>query len=225
VALAAVELVDIVRSAPSARAAALPASEPESVTVRLAVDVGLVQSVADSGDVGLLQPTAGADVQLQGSQSSLWLGVGVHGTGLSPMRRKQLLILQGGPDDGGTIEYARNEISLRPSAGHRRGATTAAASLDLGLAFVDVSAESREGVTVATDSRTAFWLGLSGDLRYSLDYGFALGVGAGGAWFPVATRYLASPPPQQAGDPGVVAFDEGQVDFRARVSLFWEAPL
>lgn len=138
------------------------------------------------------------------------------------MKREQLLVLPDGPDPGGTVEYSRNEISGRTSLGHRGGDGTVSLALDLGLAVVEAAARDRNERTVAIDSRHAFWLGLSGDLRYSLGAGFALGVGAGAAWSPVATRFFASP---RVAPSRVVAFNEGQLDFRARLALYWGTSL
>lgn len=222
VALAAVELLDIVRSAPRARAAALPAQGPESLESRLSLDLGLVQSVSETGDVGMLQPTAGADLELQGNDSPYWFAIGAHATGLLPMRREQLLVLPEGPDDRGSFEYARNELSARTSVGHRGADGTVSLGLDLGVAFIDATAEDGEGRTIVSDSREAFWLGLTGDLRYALSRGFSLGAGVGAAWSPVATRFLASP----RGAPAkLLAFAEGQLDFRARFALYWGVEL
>jgi hypothetical protein len=221
VALAAVELLEIVRSAPPARSAALPAPETAAIGTRWSFDAGVVQSVTTSGNIGLLQPSIGADLELGRPRRSVWFSVGLHATGLAPIRRQQVLLLADGPDDRGIIQYGKNELGLRLGAGHRQGAAGAVGWIDTGLAFIDTQAIDRAGTTIASDQRTAFWLGAGGELRYALAAGFSLGLGAGLAWFPVTSRFYTSLP----GAPTtVLAFDEGNFEFRGRASVIWESP-
>jgi hypothetical protein len=221
VALAAIELLEIVESAPEARSAALPESQSRGLRTRPAVELGLLQSVSTNGEVSLLRPTAGVDLEFSQARSPVWIGIGVHGTGLAPTHRDRTLILPSGPDPRGSIEYARNELSLRPSAGHREGPAAVVGWLDLGLAFVRTTAWDGARNLVAADSRTAFWLGLGGELRYTIGAGFSLGIGAGGAWFPVTSRFYTAPP----GSPSALpAFSEGALELRARATVLWEAP-
>jgi hypothetical protein len=221
VALAAVELLEIVERAPEARSAALPERQPRGLRTRLALDFGLLQSVSTNGEVGLFRPTAGVDLEFSQERNPVWVGVGVHGSGLAPMHRDQALVLPGGPDERGSIEYARNEVSLRPSIGHRQGPAAVVGWLDLGLASVRTTARDGDSNVVAVDSRAAFWLGLGGELRYTIGAGFSLGIGAGVAWLPVTSRFYASPP----GTPSAVpAFVEGALELRARAAVVWEAP-
>jgi hypothetical protein len=220
VALAAVELLEIVRTAPPARAAALPQPVPRPLVPRAAVDIGLVESVSKNGEIGLLQPTVGIDIELSRDPSSFWVGFGVHATGLSPMRRSQILLLPEGPDENGTIEYARTEVSLRLSIGDRQGASAAVGWADIGAAVARTTAFDRTVTAIATDQRPLFWLGLGGELRYRLGADFSLGIGAGGAFLPVTSTFFASPP--GAASP-VAAFEESPIEFRARIALIWES--
>jgi hypothetical protein len=220
VALAAVELLEIVRAAPPARAAALPRPAPRPIVPRASVDIGLVESVSKNGEIGLLQPTTGIDIELSRDPSSFWVAFGVHGTGLSPMRRAQILILPEGPDENGAIEYARTEVSLRLSIGDRQGSSAAVAWADVGAAVARATAFDRTVTAVATDQRTLFWLGLGGELRYRLGADFSLGVGAGAAFLPVTSTFFASPPGSATP---VSAFEESPIEFRARVALIWES--
>ena len=125
VALAAVELLEIVRSAPPARSAALPSPESSGVGTRWSFDAGIVQSVTTSGNIGLLQPTIGADLELGRPRRSVWFSLGLHATGLAPIQRQQVLLLASGPDDRGIIQYGKNEVGLRLGIGHRQGAAAA----------------------------------------------------------------------------------------------------
>lgn len=220
VALAAVELLEIVRTAPPARSAALPRPAPRPLVPRAAVDIGLVESVSKNGEIGLLQPTTGIDIELSRDPNSFWVGFGVHATGLSPMRRAQILVLPDGPDENGTIEYARTEVSLRLSIGDRQGASAAVGWADVGAAVARTTAFDRSVTPVATDQRPLFWLGLGGELRYRLGADFSLGIGAGGAFLPVTSTFFASPP--GAASP-VAAFEESPIEFRARIALIWES--
>jgi hypothetical protein len=221
VALAAVELLEIVRAAPPAHAAALPAPPPKPILPRASVDVGLIESVSKNGEIGLLQPTTGVDIELSRGPASWWLAFGVHGTGLSPMKRAQILVLPSGPDENGALEYARTEVSLRLSVGDRQGPSAAVAWADIGAAVARVTAYDRTVTAVASDQRTLFWLGLGGELRYRLGADFSLGVGAGGAFLPVTSTFFASPEGSQTP---ILAFQESPIEFRARIALIWESP-
>lgn len=220
VALAAVELLEIVRVAPPARAAALPRPTPP-ILPRAAVDIGLVESVSKNGEIGLLQPTTGIDIELGRETSPWWIGFGVHGTGLSPMRRAQTLLLSKGPDENGSIEYARTEVSLRLSIGDRQGQSAAVGWCDFGAAVARATAYDQTVTVVSADQRTLFWLGVGGELRYRLGADFSLGIGAGGAFLPVTSTFFASPPGAKTP---ITAFEESPVEFRARVALVWESP-
>jgi hypothetical protein len=220
VALAAVELLEIVRNAPPARAAALPIPSPPS-PVRLSLDTGLVQTISTNGDVALLQPTVGADVEFLTGSGTSWLSLGLHGVGLAPMHRSQVLLLPSGQQEHTRLEYARDELALRLGIGTREGHAAVAGWTDVGLGFVDVTVTGTDVRQVARDHRTAFWLGLGGELRYSLGAGLAIGVGAGGAWYPVTSRFYASP--ASAPSP-LVALQEGGIELRARAALLWEIP-
>ena len=221
VALAAVELFEIVRTAPRAHAAALPGPPPSPILPRAAVGIGLVESVSKNGEIGLLQPTTGIDIELSRDPGSWWLAFGVHGTGLSPMRRTQVLLLPKGPDQKGSIEYARSEVSLRLSIGDRKGQSAAVGWLDLGAAVARTTAYDQTVTAVATDQRTLFWLGVGGELRYTLGADFSLGIGAGGAFLPVTSEFFVSPPGDKAP---VTGFEESSVEFRATIALIWESP-
>jgi hypothetical protein len=221
VALAAVELLEIVESAPPARAAALPPTTTSGPTTRVAIGVGIRQSVGTNGEVGLLQPTAGVDLELSADRSPAWFGIGFHVTGLSSMHRAQALVVPAGTDPRGSIDYDRTEFSLRPAIGHRQGPAAALGFLDIGLASVETTAKGAEGQTYAVDSRLAFWLGLSGELRYTIGGGFALGLGAGAALLPVTSRFYPSPRGDSAAVP---AFVESPVELRAAARVIWESP-
>jgi hypothetical protein len=90
---------------------------------------------------------------------------------------------------------------------------------DGGLAFIDVRVEDPS--LLVEDRRTAFWLGLGGELRYSFWAGLGVAIGAGAAWFPVTSRFYASPPGARTT---LVALDEGALELRARAAVFWELP-
>jgi hypothetical protein len=222
VALAAVELLEIVRAAPRAHAAALPRpASSRPMVPRAAVAIGLVESVSKNGQIGLLQPTTGIDIELSRDPNSFWVAFGVHATGLSPMRRSQILLLPDGPDENGTIEYARTEVSLRLSMGDRQGAGAAVGYADFGAAAARTTAYDRTVTAVSSDERALFWLGLGGELRYRLGADFSLGIGAGGAFLPVTSTFFASP--AGAASP-VPAFEESPIEFRAKIALVWESP-
>ncbi len=123
--------------------------------------------------------------------------------------------------DQGSIEYGRNELSLRPSIGHRQGAAAVAGWVDLGLASVRTTARDGQANIIAIDARTAFWLGLGGELRYTIGAGFSLAIGAGLAWLPVTSRFFASPPNTPSAAP---ALAEGALELRARAAVIWESP-
>jgi hypothetical protein len=221
VALAAVELLEIVRAAPPAKAAALPGAPVRPLVPRASVDIGLVESVSKNGEIGLLQPTTGIDIELSREPHAWWIAFGVHATGLSPMQRAQTLLLPKGADENGVIEYARTEVSLRLSIGDRQGQSAAVGYCDIGAAVARATAYDRTTTAIASDQRPLFWLGVGGELRYRLGADFSLGVGAGGAFLPVTSTFLASPPGAAAPVP---AFEESPIEFRARLSLIWESP-
>lgn len=223
VALAAVELLQIVREAPIVRRVETPpkVAPPPAALPWLSLDVGLVQSAATNGDIVLLQPTAGADVAVLRTPESSWLSLGLHATGLAPMQREQVLVLPEGVEPRGVIEYERSELSLRTSFGHRYGVGAAVAFTEVGLAFVTARARDASDRPVASDSHAAFWLGAGGELRYSLVGGLSLGLGVGCLVLPVTTRFHASPPRSRNE---VTALAEGNLDLRARLSVLWELP-
>src|SRR5262249_41937302 len=101
------------------------------------------------------------------------------------------------------------------------GLAAVAGWFDLGLAFIRTSALAGTGALVQEDARTAFWLGLGGELRYTIGAGFSLAVGAGGAWFPVTSRFYAAPRTSSSDVPALV---EGPLELRARATVIWEVP-
>ncbi len=222
VALAARELLEIIRNAPPARAAALPAPSSSWSARGLALDVGLVESLSANGDIALLQPTLGADLEVSRSPRSMWFGVGLHARGLGTMHRDQLLLLPDGTEQRGAIGYQRTETALRLSLGSGRAPSSIVGWCDIGLAFIDLRAAGAGSTTISSDLRTAVWLGLGGELRFSLGAGLGIGLGAGGAWFPVATRFYASPAGSKVT---LVALEEGNLEFRGQASLIWEFSL
>lgn len=227
VALAAVELLGIVRGTPLVKSRA-PHEEPrrrhenEPPPPWLSLDFGLVQSVGTNGDIALLQPTIGLDARIARFPSATWIALGVHGTGLTSTERAQVLVLPSGIDPRGTLDYGRNEVSLRLSLGRRYGLGSAIAFSDAGLAVVKVSARDGSDHEVASSSHATFWLGGGGELRYALVGGLSVGIGAGFAWFPSTSRFHASPP-QYQGE--IATLTESSVDLRARLTVAWELPL
>ena len=218
VALAAVELLEIVRNAPPAHT---PTEQPPSsrgVVVRLAFDAGVIQSVGTSGNLGLLEPTIGFDVGFSRRSSPVWLLTGIHASGLVPSERDLTLILPTGPTRG-SVEYRRDEVSLRFGIGHRDGPSAVFGWADLGLAFIRLNAQDSRGTFSVVDERTSIWLGLGAELRYTVVGGFALGIGAGVAFLPVSSRFHASP---QGSTSELTALREDGVELRARASLIWE---
>lgn len=218
VALAAVELLEIVRNAPPAHAQSTPLAPPRSLLVRVSTDVGIVQSIGVTGSVGLLEPTAGVDVGFARPGSHVWFLGGVRAAGLVPTTHDLSLVLPSGVSRG-RIEYGRNDLSLRLGIAHRQGPSAVFGWADLGLAFIHVHSEDSTATYTTTDRRTAIWLGFGAELRYTVVGGLALGIGAGVAFLPVASRYYSSPP----GSPtSLVALQEDPVDLRARASVIWE---
>jgi hypothetical protein len=218
VALAAVELLEIVRNAPPAHTPPEQSRSPRGVVVHLAFDAGIVQSVGTSGNLGLLEPTIGFDVGFSRSKSPVWLLAGVHASGLVPSERDLTLILPAGPTRG-SVEYLRNEVALRFGIGHRVGPSAVFGSADLGLAFIRLHAQDSLGTSSVIDQRTSIWLGLGAELRYTVVGGFALGIGAGVAFLPVPSRFYASP---QGSSTELTALREDGVELRARASVIWE---
>jgi hypothetical protein len=218
VALAAVELLEIVRNAPPAHAPPEQSRSPKGVVVHVAFDAGIVQSVGTSGNLGLLQPTFGFDVGFSRHSSPVWLLAGVHASGLVPTERDLTLLLPSGPTRG-SVDYVRNEVSLRLGIGHRDGPSAVFGWADLGLAFIHLRAEDTQGTFSAVDERTSIWLGLGAELRYTVVGGFALGIGAGVAFLPVHSRFYVSP---QGSTTELTALQEDGLELRARASVIWE---
>ena len=216
VALAAVELLEIVRNAPIAHAPVVAAPPP--FVLRLSADAGLVQSVGTTGNVGLLEPTLGMDVAVARPSSSVWWLGGLRATGLVPMTRDSTLVLPTG-DSRGRVEYRRDELSVRAGVGHRQGPSAVFGWADMGLAFIRVHSQDATAAYRTDDRRSAIWLGIGAELRYTVVGGFALGIGAGVAFLPVASRYYATTSDSSSR---VVALQEDSVDLRARASLIWE---
>jgi hypothetical protein len=217
VALAAVELLEIVRNAPPAHA---PVMRPpsRSLVLRMAFDFGLVQSVGTSGNLGLLEPTTGVDVAFARPASPVWFIAGIHAMGLVPSRRDLTLVLPTG-DSRGRVDYVRDELSTRFGIGHRQGPSAVFGWGDVGVAFIHVHAQDSQGTFSSNDSRAAIWLGLGAELRYTVVGGLALGIGAGVAFLPVASRFYASPP---GSSTALTALQEDGLDLRARASVIWE---
>lgn len=225
VALAAVELLGIVRGTPLSQPHVpkpQPPRTPEPDSPWLSVDGGLVQSVGTNGDIALLQPTLGLDARIARLPSASWAALGVHATGLTSAERDQVLVLPSGLDARGTLEYDRNEVSLRLALGHRYGLGSAIAYSEAGLSVVRVSARDGSGHEVASSGHATFGLGGGGELRYALVGGLSVGIGAGFAWFPSTNRFHASPPQYQGQ---IATLTESSVDLRARLTVGWELPL
>jgi hypothetical protein len=213
-----VELLEIVRSAPQAHATPEQHRSSRGVVVHLAFDAGIMQSVGTSGNLGLLEPTIGFDVGFSRRSSPVWLLAGVHASGLVPSERDLTLILPTGPTRG-SVEYRRDEVSLRFGIGHRNGPSAVFGWADLGVAFIRLNARDSLGTFSVVDERTSIWLGLGAELRYTVVGGFALGIGAGVAFLPVPSRFYASP---QGSTTELTALQEDGVELRARASLIWE---
>ncbi len=222
VALAAAELLEIVRDAPSARAAALVPTVPPPLTTRWVIGLEVLETVSINGDVGLVRPAAGVDLDVSPRASSLWLGIGLHVSGLVPLQRDQVLVLPNGPDDHGRLEYERNELSLRVALGQRYGRAEALGYAEGGVAFIDVKAIDHRADLVAEDNRATPWFGFGAELRYRLWAGVSLGVGAGLAWLPSPSSFYTSPPGPSATVP---ALAEGSVEIRARAGFAWSSGL
>lgn len=225
VALAAVELLGIVRGTPLVQPPARheePPRAPERASPWLSLDAGLVQSVGTNGDIALLQPTIGFDARIARLPGGTWAALGVHATGLSSTERDQVLVLSSGIEPRGTLDYGRNEVSLRLALGRRYGLGSAIAFSEAGLSVVKVSAHDGTGHEVASSGHATFWLGGGGELRYALVGGLSFGIGAGFAWFPSTSRFHASPPQYQGQ---IATLTESSVDLRARLTVGWELPL
>jgi hypothetical protein len=218
VALAAVELLEIVRNAPPAHAQSTPAPSPRSLLIRISADIGIMQSIGTTGSVGLLEPTAGVDVGFARPGSHVWLLAGLRAAGLVPTAHDLTLVLPSG-DSRGRIEYGRDDLSLRFGIAHRQGPSAVFGWADLGLAFIHVHSQDAVDAYPVTDHRTAIWLGFGAELRYTVVGGLALGIGAGVAILPVASRFYSSPP---GSSTQLVALREDPVDLRARASVIWE---
>jgi hypothetical protein len=217
VALAAVELLEIVRNAPPAHAPAEPAP-PRTLLVRISTDIGVIQSIGTTGSVGLLEPTVGVDVGFARPGSHVWLLGGFRAAGLVPTSHDLTLELPTG-DSRGRIEYGRDDLSLRFGVAHRQGPSAVFGWADLGVAFIHVHSQDSTGSYTTTDRRSAIWLGFGAELRYTVVGGLALGIGAGVAFLPVASRFYSSPPGSAIQ---LVALREDPVDLRARASVIWE---
>ncbi|HEX4338983.1 MAG TPA: hypothetical protein VH062_23915 [Polyangiaceae bacterium] len=218
VALAAVELLEIVRNAPPAHGATSPPAPPSSLVLRLSTDFGLVQSVGTSGNLSLLEPTLGVDVQFARRGSPVVVLGGIHATGLLRTQHDLTLILPAG-DRRGRVDYVRDELSARFGIGHRQGPSAVFGYTDIGVAFIHAHAEDSAGSFSSDDRRAAIWLGLGAELRYTVVGGLALGIGAGVAFLPVASRFYASPP---GSSTELTALREDGLDLRARASIIWE---
>ena len=216
VALAAVELLEIVRNAAPAQSAPVRPARAPAVQLNLAFDAGFVLSGGISGGIVLVEPTAGGDLELLPAGSPVLWVVGIHGSGLIPVDRDFTLVIPGfnGP---GKLDYQRDELSLRLGIGHREGPSAVFGWGDVGFAFIRLHAQDQ--IFTAVDRRTAIWLGVGAELRYTVVGSFALGLGAGLAFLPVASRFFASPPGSTVQ---VTALREDSVDLRARASLLWE---
>jgi len=219
VALAAVELLEIVRNAPPAHSPPSESAPPRrSLVLRMSFDFGLVQSVGTSGNLGLLEPTAGADLMLARPASPGFLLAGVHATGLVPTQRDLTLVLPSG-DSRGRVDYLRDELSARFGIGHRQGPSAVFGWGDVGVAFIHIRARDLDGSFSSEDRRAAIWLGVGAELRYTVIAGLALGIGAGVAFLPVPSRFFASPPGSATA---LTALQEDGVELRARASVIWE---
>jgi hypothetical protein len=216
-ALDAVELLEIVRNAPPAHGPPTHAP-PRSLVLRLSADFGLIQSVGTSGNLGLLEPTVGVDVAFTRPGSPVWLLTGIHATGLVPSEHDLSLVLPAGPSRG-RVDYNRDELSARFGIGHRQGPSAVLGWADTGIAFIHVHAGDSAGTFTSDDRRAAIWLGLGAELRYTVVSGLALGIGAGVAFLPVASRFFASPP---GSSTELTALQEDSLELRARASVIWE---
>lgn len=225
ISLAAVELLGIVKTAPEARTT-LPVEPPvpppdsgkRRARIGPVISFGVQQTLATSGDVLLLQPTLAVEARLL-RETGTWFSLGAHAAGLTSQTRSQLLVLPDGPDEDASVEYGRNELALRLGIGHRQGIGSITGWTNLGVAVVDVEARDGQGRHVAGDDRAAFWLGIGGELRYGFGKGVSMGLGAGGAFYPVTSQFFATP--RGAAVP-VSAFEESRFELRGRLVLVWE---
>jgi hypothetical protein len=227
VALAATELLELVDNTPLARSAPVnppvtaepePAKAESSASVSPTVSGGVELAQSSSGDVGLIQPILGVDLRFLSTSSPLWFSAGAHVGGLVGRTRRQPLGLPDGPDADATVDYNRNQVAVRGALAHESGEGAAVAYLDLGASSIGVTARDSGGRIVKEDARLAVFGGFGGELRRSLIQGLWLAVGAGIAFFPVTSHFLASP---ENSDAKIAAFEEGHLEARVHLSLIW----
>jgi hypothetical protein len=116
------------------------------------------------------------------------------------------------------VDYDRNQIAARGAVAHESGEGAALAYLDLGVSGIAVTARDSAGRAVTKDDRLALFAGFGGELRRSLIEEIWLAVGAGIAFFPVKSHFLASPENSGAK---IEAFEEGHLETRVHLSLVW----
>lgn len=243
VALAAVELIDLVVAAPVARAASLPPARPpvrprpapppadrppapsappaaeEEPYVAPAICIGAMQTLSSSGDIGLLQPTFGVDMEFRRPPRATWFALGLHMAGLTGRTLENVVPPPPDSNQPGNIRYRRDEIAIRPQVGHGSKAGSAVGWLNIGASRVEVTVSDHAGNLLLSDVRGAFWTGFGGELRYAIAGGVSAAIGAGLAWYPQRSRVHDG----SAESASAVLFEEGPVEFRGRLTLVWEA--
>lgn len=227
ISLAAVELLELVNNAPSAKKPATRAPPktkppPPPPAQRLAIAPWLGALFVQNGDVGLLQPIVGVELQLKKDRSGLWYSFGLNAAGLTSAERRQAIFFANGSSEPGSVTYRRDQVALRAGVGHRQASGCALGFFDIAAAHISVTARDASDQKLGTSARWApLLLSLGGELRYALGAGFYAGIGAGLAWLPSAHRYYAAP----ANSPVRTAvFREGVFEFRAQpISLIWES--
>jgi len=221
-ALAAAELLELVRAAPLAEAASLPPPTPRSPTSSVSVTLGVQQSTGSSGPLAQLAPSVGLGIIGPAAPGAAFFGVGLVATGLGPERRQPLALSLPGGEVEGELAYTREELSLRPRVGLRDGPVALSAFFDLGGLRATARAREAGGREVLEDRRITAWVGAGGELGYSLGAGFSLDLAAGLAIFPSISRYFPGP---RGGADGAPSLEENGAEARARVAIGWAASL
>jgi hypothetical protein len=162
-------------------------------------------------DVSLARLALGAELQL-GRRTPWWFALGARAALPATFTRKlDAASARAGVDH---VDYSSTDAALQLAIGRDLGGVALLGTLGAGLSIVSVEARAPSGALAGDADRLVGFLALGLALRYSLVWGFALGLGADAQLALQHARYRVH------GEP---VLEEGLWRVATHVGLVWES--
>lgn len=214
VALAAAELLDLVRDEPpvdeASSPAPPPAARPPSASERslgLAMLAGAMLVTGPGGDVSLVEPALGAQLVARPWRGTFVTTLGLSAGLLGSLHRRTSGAI---PAQDAWVDYDRSDLGVSLYAGDDERGAMLLGGFDATLSFVSVQATDASGGVLGEDARVVFTPGVGVALRYPIASRFFVQLGAGAGVPTGRTTYLVR---------GAPAVNEGAVHLRGTLLL------